>query len=90
MLCVCVCVCVGDAGTQIGEVVTTIPSTFTLRVTGAQERMRHAPLACSLTPACPSAHPVTAIGFNVESVTYKNLKFQGERLPSHRDPGEPD
>ena len=44
------CVCVGDAGTQIGEVVTTIPSTFALRVTGAQERMRHAPLACSLTP----------------------------------------
>ena len=27
----------------------------------------------------PSSFCFTAIGFNVETVTYKNLKFQGER-----------
>ena len=53
---------------QVGEVVTTIPSMLRARPYGAA---RLAAAADSV-----AAGSFAAIGFNVETVTYKNLKFQ--------------
>ena len=75
---------------QVGEVVTTIPSKRAEREIHCQymepqkcyDLWVHPPLVpCGFMKTDPSTNVLsvlTAIGFNVESVTYKNLKFQGK------------
>lgn len=67
---------------HVGEVVQTIPSEVVGVFMGGASiqvsSLHRAPLAwCpSLPPAITLHSQPTAIGFNVETVTYKNIKFQ--------------
>ncbi len=64
---------------QVGEVVSTIPSAHLAALTLPSELVL-LPLTVPVTDKVCCA---TAIGFNVETVTYKNIKFQAGHPALH-------
>lgn len=64
---------------QVGEVVSTIPSAH-LAALALPRELALLPLTVPVTDKVCCA---TAIGFNVETVTYKNIKFQAGHPALH-------